>query len=145
MNDRSRNLIVALIWATSITLLCALGVFRSPELWLQDKLYQQPVNVPDDIVIIGIDENDIKEFGPTNSWDRSVMARALEALASDPDRRPAVVAIDVQYSGTMNEEGDERLVKAAKELGNVGVSFDVIFKLCEVLEITPKELFDFRD
>ena len=31
------------------------------------------------------------------------------------------------------------------ELGNVGVSMDVIFRLCEVLEITPKELFDFRD
>ena len=34
---------------------------------------------------------------------------------------------------------------SAIELGNVGVSFDVIFKLCEVLGITPKELFDFRD
>lgn len=34
---------------------------------------------------------------------------------------------------------------SAIELGNVGVSFDVIFKLCEVLEITPKELFDFRE
>ena len=34
---------------------------------------------------------------------------------------------------------------SAIELGNVGVSLDVIFKLCEVLEITPKELFDFRD
>lgn len=34
---------------------------------------------------------------------------------------------------------------SAIELGNVGVSFDVIFKLCEVLEITPKHLFDFRD
>ena len=33
---------------------------------------------------------------------------------------------------------------SAIELGNVGVSFDVIFKLCEVLEVTPKELFDFR-
>ena len=33
---------------------------------------------------------------------------------------------------------------SAIELGKVGVSFDVIFKLCEVLEITPKELFDFR-
>lgn len=33
---------------------------------------------------------------------------------------------------------------SAIELGNVGVSFDVIFKLCEVLGITPKELFDFR-
>jgi len=34
---------------------------------------------------------------------------------------------------------------SAIELGNVGVSFDVIFKLCEVLEISPKDLFDFRD
>ena len=34
---------------------------------------------------------------------------------------------------------------SAIELGNGGVSMDVIFRLCEVLEITPKELFDFRD
>ena len=33
---------------------------------------------------------------------------------------------------------------SAIELGNVGVSLDVIFRLCEVLEIAPKELFDFR-
>ena len=34
---------------------------------------------------------------------------------------------------------------SAIELGNVGVSFDVLFKLCEVLEVTPKEMFDFRN
>ena len=34
---------------------------------------------------------------------------------------------------------------SAIELGNVGVSFDLIFKLCEVLETEPKNLFDFRD
>ena len=34
---------------------------------------------------------------------------------------------------------------SAIELGNVGVSFDLIFKMCEVFGITPKELFDFRD
>lgn len=34
---------------------------------------------------------------------------------------------------------------SAIELGNVGVSFDVIFKLCEALETEPKNLFDFRD
>ncbi len=33
---------------------------------------------------------------------------------------------------------------SAIELGNVGVSMDVIFKLCEVLDISPKDLFDFR-
>ena len=34
---------------------------------------------------------------------------------------------------------------SAIELGNAGVTFDVIFKLCEVLETKPKDLFDFRD
>ena len=34
---------------------------------------------------------------------------------------------------------------SAIELGNVGVSFDVIFKMCEVLSVAPKDLFDFRD
>ena len=34
---------------------------------------------------------------------------------------------------------------SAIELGNVGVSFDVIFRLCEVLYISPKDLFDFRE
>jgi transcriptional regulator with XRE-family HTH domain len=33
---------------------------------------------------------------------------------------------------------------SAIEFGNVGVSMDVIFRLCEVLDITPKDLFDFR-
>ena len=34
---------------------------------------------------------------------------------------------------------------SAIELGKVGVSFDVLFKLCEVLDVSPKDLFDFRD
>ena len=34
---------------------------------------------------------------------------------------------------------------SAIELGNVGVSFDLLFKMCEVFQIKPKDLFDFRD
>ena len=34
---------------------------------------------------------------------------------------------------------------SAIELGNVGVSFYLIFKMCEVFKIKPKDLFDFRD
>ena len=41
--------------------------------------------------------------------------------------------------------GIDRSHISAIELGNVGVSFDVIFKLCEVLGVSPKELFDFID
>ncbi len=33
---------------------------------------------------------------------------------------------------------------SAVELGNAGVSFDLIFKFCEVLDVKPKDLFEFR-
>lgn len=31
------------------------------------------------------------------------------------------------------------------ELGKVSVSFDVLFKLAEVLEVSPSKLFEFRE
>lgn len=33
---------------------------------------------------------------------------------------------------------------SAIELGNVGASLDVVFRLAEVLDIAPRDLFDFR-
>lgn len=39
----------------------------------------------------------------------------------------------------------DRRHMSAIELANVGVSLDVIFKLCNILEVSPKDLFDFRD
>ena len=39
----------------------------------------------------------------------------------------------------------DRSHMSAIELANVGVSLDVIFKICEVLEIQPKNLFDFKE
>ncbi|MBE6681377.1 MAG: helix-turn-helix transcriptional regulator [Ruminococcaceae bacterium] len=38
----------------------------------------------------------------------------------------------------------DRSHMSAIELATVGVSLDVLFRLCEVLEVSPKELFDFR-
>ena len=38
----------------------------------------------------------------------------------------------------------DRSHMSAIELATVGVSLDVIFNLCAVLDIDPKQLFDFR-
>lgn len=38
----------------------------------------------------------------------------------------------------------DRSHMSAIELATVGVSLDVIFKFCEVLDVSPKDLFDFR-
>lgn len=40
--------------------------------------------------------------------------------------------------------GIDRSHMSAIELATAGVSLDVIFKICEILEVNPKDLFDFR-
>lgn len=39
----------------------------------------------------------------------------------------------------------DRSHMSAIELATVGVSLDVIFKICDVLCVAPKDLFDFRE
>lgn len=39
----------------------------------------------------------------------------------------------------------DRSHMSAIELATTGVSLDVIFKICDVLNISPKSLFDFRE
>ena len=40
--------------------------------------------------------------------------------------------------------GIDRSHMSAIELATAGVSLDVIFKICEVLEVNTRDLFDFR-
>lgn len=127
MNKRTQTLLASGISAVVMTALCASGLLRSAELWFCDELFQTPETPPGDVVIIGITEEDFEALGPYSSWDRSVMASALEALASDPDNLPAVVAIDTLYAGTTEESADQQLVDAAEKLGNVVVASEATF------------------
>ncbi len=118
--DLKKHIIYSLVGATLVTAICGSGILHKPDRWVQDMLFQHEKVTSGDIVIIGIDEDALGELGPYNTWDRNVMASALEALASDPDKRPAVVAIDTLYSSeSSNPEADARLAAAAAELGNV--------------------------
>ena len=103
-----------------LALLCLAGILKRPDKWIQDSLYQEEKAWSGRIVVIGIDEKALSEIGPYQTWGRGVMASALEALASDPEHLPAVVAVDTLYSGTSDDpEADERLVQAVKKLGCV--------------------------
>ena len=115
----NKNLLYSLAASALITVIIAAGIFQRPDRWLQDMLFQHPGASSRDIVIIGIDEASFAELGPYHTWDRNVIAAALEALAADPDNKPAVTAIDVLYAGHSSEQADMRLANAANELGNV--------------------------
>ena len=74
--------------ALLVTLLVGLGVLRRLDRWAQDWLFQRPGIPSGDIVVIGIDEEALELLGPYNTWDRNIVASALEALAADPEKSP---------------------------------------------------------
>ena len=114
-----QNLYLSLLSAALIVLLIAVGTFRRLDKWIQDRLFQRPQAASTEIIIVGMDEKSLAELGPYSSWDRHVVASALDALASDPDHMPAVVAIDTLYAGETSEEADSHLVQAASRLPHV--------------------------
>ena len=118
MNKAKQTLIV-LAAALLVTAIIGLGALQRLDRWTQDQLFQHPGVTTRDIVLIGIDEEAFELLGPYNTRDRNVMAAALEALAADPDKKPAVTAIDVLYAGQTDDQADERLARAAQALGNV--------------------------
>ena len=116
---KAQPYLIALAAALLATAIIGWGTLFRVDKWAQDWLYQHPGVTSGDIVIIGIDDEALDILGPYNTWDRNVMASVLEALAADPENKPAVTAIDVLYAGNTSPEADDRLAKAAAELGNV--------------------------
>ena len=102
-----------------VTVLVGMGILRRVDRWAQDWFFQHPGVPFSDIVIIGIDEEALELLGPYNTWDRNIIASALEKLAEDPDKKPAVTAVDILYAGNSTNQADDRLAEAAGNLGNV--------------------------
>ena len=110
-------------------------------------MLNEDVKPGDDMAkVIGADDHVVEFEIPPNRPDcLSVIGLAREASATF-GRPLKLHTPEVKgCGGSIAELVDiDRSHISAIELGNVGVSLDVIFRLCEVLEITPKELFDFR-
>ena len=114
-----RKYLFPLLAALLVLAFIAAGGLHRLDRWVQDWLFQQRGSASSEIVIIGIDEETLAELGPYGPNYRTFMAYALEKLASDPEHRPAVVAIDVLYEGATGSDPDAQLAAAAEKLGNV--------------------------
>lgn len=85
---------------------------------LQDTWYQEDTKRVMDITIIGIDQKSIEELGRFDTWPRTYMADAINKLSQG---KPAVIGIDVLFTGASDAEADQYLVQAAEAAGNVVV------------------------
>ena len=109
----------ALLAAAVLTVPAALGALKQPDNTVSDLLYQSPAAADGQIVVIGMDQRAVDALGPL-PWPRSVMARAIEYLNRDPERKPAAIGVDVIYAGESSDPaGDAALVEAAEKGGNV--------------------------
>lgn len=82
---------------------------------LKDYFYQQGRKASNEIVIIGIDDESLKENGRW-PWSRIKMADILEVIEKG---EPAVVEFDIVFSEESNEKEDEYFNKVLKKYDNV--------------------------
>ncbi len=118
-NQRFRTLVSALAAAGILTLIFGLGLFRTADLALSDALCQRRSASDGTIVLVGIDQKARELYGPYQQWGRGPVTEALEILNASEDCHPAVIGIDILYSGESDQTADRRLAEAAGKYHNV--------------------------
>ena len=112
-----------LLSVLALTVIIGFGVLDPVDQPLSDRFYQRESASSRDIVVIGIDQDSLDALGPL-PWPRTYMAEAITFLNNtDPDSRPAVIGIDILYSGESRDStADRQLADAAAKFGNVVVA-----------------------
>lgn len=71
-----------------------------------------------DVSIIAIDAETVEQLGSYESWSRSRTAAIIELLDSS-GFSPGVIAIGLDYSQTMDSEGDNALIEVCERYDNI--------------------------
>ena len=117
--------IPAVIIAILFVVLQNSGSFYEMEMTFEDYMYEAPSYIPSDIKIIAIDEETLSKLGPYSDWDRSYFARLINLLSNEG--KPAIIGIDVVFTGSKDSDSDKDLALACKEAGNVYLASKLVF------------------
>ena len=80
--------------------------------FLTDHIYSRLNGTDKRIVVIGIDEETLKEYGNFTLWSREKLAELLDKLYADEENAPEVVGLDFILSDHYDETADKALVDA---------------------------------
>ncbi len=122
----SIRLIASFIGAGVIWFLCHSNLLLGFSNALNDAVYQREVLPHEDIVIIGIDERALEEFGQW-PWSREIIAEAVAYLNSDSEAMPAIIGIDTVFDAPTTNEEDALFAEVLGREGNVVVGTFAIF------------------
>ena len=105
--------IITLLGCVIISILYNIGSLKYLDQRISDLLYSDFTSINENIFVIGIDNDTLTEQGV---WpmDRKVFADTINILNSDPENLPAVIGVDITFSGYTNPESDQALVDSVK-------------------------------
>lgn len=121
-NSKLVHIIVMAVAAVLVFILTMTDALYTPDAFLTDKLYTRLSGPNSNIIIVGIDEETLGEYGNFTLWSREKTAELLELLYSDPENAPAVVGMDLLFTEPYDEETDAHLASAAALAGGNIVS-----------------------
>ncbi len=113
------------VWTAIAILTAVLTIFNSfypLDAFITDHLYSRLSSPSQNIVIIGIDEETLSEYGNFNLWSREKIAEMIDILEKDPDNRPLVIGIDLLMTDRVNESSDNALINSVADS-----SSDIVF------------------
>lgn len=110
-----------------VTLFYLLGAYDGPDRFVTDTLYTTIRPAAPNIFVIGIDEETLDAYGPWALWPRSRTADLIRCLNADPASKPAVIGLDLLFSGETAPDQDRVLAEVVKEGGNVVLASQVVF------------------
>ena len=112
------SLVIALVLGVSAALLSySRFLYEADEMFTNFVYLYTPFEKADSrITIISIDDDTISQYGEYDDWSRRVLADAVNALN---ENNASIIGLDVDLSGVKDTEGDEALVEACKNAGNV--------------------------
>lgn len=141
MDQVAKRLLLPLVAALVALALALAQPFYAADAMLGDALKQRPAAPSPQIMVIGIDESTLGEYGAFTTWSRQKTAELLEFLYADPEQAPAVVAIDVIFQGQTDPAADERLARAAAK-GNTVVAGNLVYSGTTKLTEDGQRVFD---
>lgn len=130
-NHKKKKYIITVLISLIIAILAGtMSIFDFPqrlEYMAEDALYQKAGVIPDNIKIIAIDEETLQKLGPYSDWDRGYFADLISILNANEKSAPAVIGIDVVFSGTNGSKADQRLTEVCSQYDNIVVASTVTF------------------
>ncbi|MBO6301152.1 MAG: CHASE2 domain-containing protein [Ruminiclostridium sp.] len=126
---RSFSIFITIIFMISSGMLVYFAPLYAADQVITDSLYTHFSGTDRRIVIIGIDEETLNEYGNFSLWSREKLSDLLEKLYEVQSDSPAVVGLDFIMTDLTDPDKDKRLADAAKKAdGNIVVGSNIVYR-----------------